>query len=541
MALEMDRGYSLPLQFSNPAGAKSINLHGAGLRVANAGGEPLSALVVAHNASQTEMTVSGRLPYTMKDGSSGETYVPQLKLLKGETSVIDVTRLLKIQGVRRNDVASAGLEFHYTGELGSLITAAFSVSDGGDQVFRVPLWDIAAQRSATGGYPWYIEGRSSTVVYIKNVTDQPGQFRMYLMYPSDSYLYPLTTVAPGQTITVDIRALRDNQIPDMNGKTIPSTETRGQVQWSMTGGQDLVLIGRSEQADLVKGISSNYSCVNCCGNSFYDGWLTPDESSGSVGGQMQFVAMQRDANCYGQPFNAFAPFGAAFSGTDPSICDPDSGGLATGIAPGQAGIYGNWSADGWIAWDIMGAITCEYSPVDVLRDALCEVVQCASPMVTVENSAVAGVNTDNPPLSFTQTKFLQTLGVGDYVGRRVQETAGASANQDDCWNQTSGQSPYDPASLSGGSWPVVTGNQWGWDAVGYRSDLVDWYREIGPIVGVTIPCTATVYQAMEIECNASFFFRYETNNVLTSTIYANHVENCRYPMLGQSACHTINR
>jgi len=61
MALDMDNGYSLPIQFSNPAGAKSNNLQGAGLRVAKIGGEPLSARVVLHNASAAEMMVNGRL------------------------------------------------------------------------------------------------------------------------------------------------------------------------------------------------------------------------------------------------------------------------------------------------------------------------------------------------------------------------------------------------------------------------------------------------------------------------------------------------
>ena len=369
MALEVDNGFSLPVQFSNPAGAKSSNIQGAGLRVAKAGGEPLSARVVVHNSSQTEMTVTGRVPYAMKDGSTGELYLPGLQLSNGETKVIDVTQFLKIQGVRRNDVVSAGLEFQYTGELGSLITCAFSVSEGGDQVFRVPLWDIAAQRSATGGYPWYIEGDSSTLVYIKNVTDQPRKFRMYLMYAGGAYLYPLTTVAPGQTTTIDIRALRDNQVPDMNGKTIPLTESRGQLEWSMTGGEDRVLIGRSEQVDLVHSISSNYACINCCGNSFYDGWLTPDEVSLFEGDQRLLIALQQDANCYGQPFSPY-PVGSSFSSFASSICQ-SSGGLTTGVGVGETSIQGDWTADSWF----MGLNEqCDYTPLEVLREALCEVL-----------------------------------------------------------------------------------------------------------------------------------------------------------------------
>jgi len=407
MALEIDSGYSLPIQFSNPAAAKSQNIQGAGLRVGKAGGEPLSARVVVHNASQTEMTVSGRVPYTMKDGTSGELYLPQLQLSNGETKVIDVTQSLSIQGVRRNEVASAGLEFQYTGELGSLITTAFSMSDSGNQVFRVPLWDIAAQRSATGGYPWYIEGDSSTLVYIKNVTDQPRQFRMYLMYSSGAYLYPLTTVAPRQTTTIDIRALRDDQVPDVNGKTIPLTEVRGQLEWSMTGGQDRVLIGRSEQADLARGISSNYACINCCGNSFYDGWVTPGFSD-FPGNQTQMMALQQDQNCYGQPYLPYAA-SASFNSFAPSICNSTFLGQTTGIAPGETSIQGVWTADSWF----MGLNEqCEYTPAEVLRDALCEVLE--SPVTFID---VKEVGTNNSAAFFGNIAFA-SLNISDCGGER---------------------------------------------------------------------------------------------------------------------------
>lgn len=94
---------------------------------------------------------------------------------------MDLSPSLKAYNVPSN-VAGAGLEFEYTGEPGSIVTSAFSVSKNGNQVFRIPLWDIAAQRSATGGYLWYIKGDSSTMVYIKNVTDQPRQYNLQLRY-----------------------------------------------------------------------------------------------------------------------------------------------------------------------------------------------------------------------------------------------------------------------------------------------------------------------------------------------------------------------
>ncbi len=371
MAADKSVGFSLPIQFSDPGGGKSRKLQGAGLRLGRVTREPLSPKIVVHNAGETATSLTGRVPYTMNDGSTGEATLPPIELPPHETRVIDVSESVEVPVVRRNLIVSAGLELEYTGQLGSVITSAFSVSRSGSQVFRVPLWDIEAQRSATGGYPWYLEGDSSTVIYIKNVTAEPQHYRMYLKHSDGDYVFPRGKVAPGQTIVVDVRQLRDAQVADENGKPIPLHETQGQVQWSMTGGVDRVLIGRAEQVDISNGISSNYACQNCCGNSFFDGWLTPVESTGYTDYQLQFTAWQRDTNCYGQlypPYPADIPY---YSAADESVCDPDFSGTTTGITPGTTVIYGGWTANSWF----LGLNEyCEYTPVEVVRDAFCEVL-----------------------------------------------------------------------------------------------------------------------------------------------------------------------
>ncbi|HEX7331819.1 MAG TPA: hypothetical protein VF290_09975 [Pyrinomonadaceae bacterium] len=370
MALYVPRGFSLPIQFTDPATAKSNNLQGAGLRLASIARESLSPTVVVHNAGGTETTLNGRVPYAATGGSEGDVILPQVKLSPGETKVIDIALYVKAHGVS-SEVTAAGLEFQYTGELGSVITSAFSVSRSGNQVFRVPLWDIAAQRSGTGGYPWYIEGDSSTVIYIKNVTDETQNYRMYLKFSGGDYVFPLTSVAPHQTTVIDVRKLRDTQVPDVNGQTIPAGETRGQVQWSLTGGVDRVVIGRSEQVDLVQGISSNYACQNCCPNSFFEGLVTPVQSTGFQGDQLQFIAMQQDANCYGQVYPPVWAGFASYTSSDMSICNPNfNTGMTTGVAPGEAIINAGWTADAWF----FSTGGCGYSPVEVLREALCEVL-----------------------------------------------------------------------------------------------------------------------------------------------------------------------
>lgn len=146
----------------------------------------------------------------------------------------------------------------------------------------------------------------------------------------------------------------------------------------MTGGVDRVLIGRSEQVDLIRGTSSNYACQNCCGNSFYDGWITPAEHSGFQGDELMYIAMQSDANCYGQIYPAYPANIAKYSSTDFGVCNPNwDTGTTTGIDTGLSTISASWTGD---AWFMNIGEYCDYTPVQALKEALCEVL--ALPRVT---------------------------------------------------------------------------------------------------------------------------------------------------------------
>ncbi|HXG67138.1 MAG TPA: Ig-like domain-containing protein [Blastocatellia bacterium] len=250
---------------------------------------------------------------------------------------------MKLAHLPKQGVAAAGLEFAHSGPPGAVVMAAVSVSRSGNQVFRVPLVDPAAQQSSTGGYPWYIDETSSTVVYVKNVTDQPQQYVMELSYPGGAYTLGLRTVAAGQTAAVDIRQLRDSQVADEHGQVIPKEAASGQVHWSLRGAEELVLIGRAEQADLARGLSSSYACQNCCGDSFYQGSCLPNPVIGIPGSTNQFTAQEQDKDCYG---NLRTPFvvSASWNSDNTAVATVTSYGLATARAPGSATIWARWEA-----------------------------------------------------------------------------------------------------------------------------------------------------------------------------------------------------
>jgi hypothetical protein len=146
----------------------------------------------------------------------------------------------------------------------------------------------------------------------------------------------------------------------------------------------------------------------------------------------------------------------------------------------------------------------------------------------------------NGTVDSTETKFTVTVSdsAGDsFSGQYVQE-ANASTGQDSCWFQGSFYAPstsvvIDPPAA------ISAANQFS-DTVGWIPDAVNYYRANAPLHGKSIPCGATLHQALQIMCNANTWWTYTpvNGNTLTATINQSNVVNCRYDM-NNSACQTI--
>lgn len=354
MIKETSRGYSNVVQFSNPAGGKSSEYQGVGFQIEDvAGGEQMTPVIVARNVGNTNAVVTAKVPYTRIDGTRGSITLPQERLSSGEM------RLLKIQDitqrVRQEQIKVASLEVAYDTVPGSVVVAAHTVSDNHNQVFRVPMWDPLGQRSPTGGYPWRIEGTSVTETYIKNITDTEEDFVAFLVWENGGmYMIGMKPIAGHETIHIDVKKLRDEQIPDERGRTIPLSVSSGQLQWTLRRADNLpdadvranlALIGRSEQVDTTKGIVNNYSCQNCCTGNFVDGRIEPDDLNPiEVGSSRQYRAIEYFQTCYGYTYGLILSRErfANWNTFDANIASVVSGNV-TGVNAGNTGLVATWT------------------------------------------------------------------------------------------------------------------------------------------------------------------------------------------------------
>src|SRR6266545_375824 len=367
---EPTTGFSDVIEFSDPKKATTARLDGAGLRIGAVANQRLSQIAVVRNISSDAVTtVSGRIPYTLTDGSQGAANLKEFRLSPGEVREINLRPTI-LGAIRHKEVASAGLEFVYRGNPGSVIASALSVSSDHNHVFRMPMRDATIQSSSTGIYPWRMDGASSPFVYIKNVTDSPKQFTMRISFEGGSYTLGLMSVPGGQTMVYDVRSLRDSQRPDVNGNVIPVSVSEGKVHWSIQDSGIKNLIGRLEQVDTANGLSMTIACGICCPDSDYYNWISPGNVTGFIGDTQQFTHFRQLRNCFGD-ITTSEDHSPNWSCDNTSVATIDSfSGFATAVGAGISNIRHSFLAT---SYNDEGSF-CSESTGTAEYNAICEVL-----------------------------------------------------------------------------------------------------------------------------------------------------------------------
>lgn len=359
---DLKSGYSNLAQFSNPNNGKSNEYQGAGFHFGNVGRVRIKPVIVVKNVGTEISNVAITIPYVTSDNVNRQVALPVVHLSPGEITQIDTRRLIAASQI--DDIKIGAIAITYDGEPGSVIAAAHSATANNDLVLRVPLWDPLQQKSPTGGYPWRIEGTSTTKTYIYNTTDLAEDYIASLRWEGGEYVIGRKTLAANSIDVIDVRRLRDEQVPDFRGNTIPLHISSGQLQWTQRRTDNLpdndlranlALIGRTEQIDTVNRISSNYACQNYC-ESTTTAFATADpfgtEYSSfefSVGEEIQFYSFEKTVSIYGGPPVISPRSSNNWTSTDTNIATVTSGGLATFHNTGDVDI----KTDFWVWSSIM--------------------------------------------------------------------------------------------------------------------------------------------------------------------------------------------
>jgi hypothetical protein len=325
------------------------------------------------------------------------------------------------------------------------------------------------------------------------------QFRVKLYFDGGEYNLPLQQMEAGQTVEIDIKKLRDNQVKDVLGNVIPLTVTGGQLDWYGRAKKG-EFIGRLLEYDPVSGIASSFSCVGACpcDSGFGSAVIYPGGISGFVGDTFSLTSIENDIDCNQQAIYSFSVGGAQnlqYSSSNSNVITV-SGNTATLVGAGTAQVTASWDA-------LTMTTHCFFSAEGDCVDATCTSRTVNNPIVddpvdsqcrtpAGETTSPVGWDSNDP----TVHKWDQTLAPTgtSFVGRTVLEQDPGGGGPDTC--HFSGSSFPPATSISSGNWTVSSGNHWGSDYVGWHSGAVTYYRAQG-----RAPCSTTFQQRMVIDCS----------------------------------------
>lgn len=246
------------IRYSDPAYATGNELFANGLPFGS-NGYHLSV----HNLIDTPVRISGEL-FAAVDGRGHTIHLVPLTLAPGESREARVNSSNQDLRIWQGGT----LRLSSTGGRGSFIVAFTALTAAG-LYESVPFKDLGRQESSTGGYPWRLDGDYQSRIFISNTSDAPAVFVAQIIVSDIApYIIGRRTIAPHATQIFDIRKLRDMQIKDERGATIPRSANQGQFIWGLESHRtdSSGLIGRNEVRSDKQLSVANLSCFSCtCG------------------------------------------------------------------------------------------------------------------------------------------------------------------------------------------------------------------------------------------------------------------------------------
>jgi hypothetical protein len=378
--VEAQGRFSGSIRFYDAAMARQPHLFATNLRVG--GASPAMAL---KNTSDTSVTVTPR--FHPVDESGPPFALPPLTLPARTAKSIDLGSLVAAAAERR-DLTQVSVEVLNDGPPGSVIGGLVAFGARGAYNYDVPLRDSGFLRQSTGSYPWRIDGDYRSLISVTNVGPVPATLLARIVYPGGVYYLPADKISLGGTVIVDVRQLRDEQVPDAHGRVLPRQVQAGQFRWSMLGREPSArLAGRTEMVSAMAGISSTYSCPVCCPDDHGWGFTNPGAPMVNLSDQRNIDVYEQLLDCYNNPsFTLAGSVSTSWWVADSNVTAVDmiSAGLARadGVGEGSSDTVGTWDS---FYYDDDG-MDCYYNGTSAYVEPEVTVV-CAQPILFQQANA----------------------------------------------------------------------------------------------------------------------------------------------------------
>ena len=308
----IDGSFTSSIRFYDTKNVAQPNLYATNFRLRNV--KP--RMLLRNTGTETISAIPRFIP--VFGDPNGFIDLPSVTLRPNEIADVDIEPL-KGAVYGRADFDDVSIQVLNTGTSGSLIGALNGHDSSTGMTYDVPLRDIGGLRNSTGAYPWRLDQDLSTIVSITNIAPMRSEIVVQINYPGGPYMLNPRRLAAGETVTYDLRKIRDEQIPDRNGNPIPRSIEGGQFRWFIHGPGSGRLIGRAEMLSVSQGVSSSYSCPEAgeCPTQFSYAFLSPSNVYLAPGDYAVVHAEEVDCDDYFNCTPSFTPYVTGWEVTDP--------------------------------------------------------------------------------------------------------------------------------------------------------------------------------------------------------------------------------
>jgi hypothetical protein len=528
-------GYSAPVRFYDPTTATFSSLTSVGLRPST------RSYVTVSNITDSPIEFIPQLREAIPENPRFQS-LPSMQVEGRHAIHVPIDQAMSAFSEQSGPLVT--LTIKTDAPKGSIVGAVTQIGD--DEIVEdIPLRTSNSPAYARGSYPIRWETDYKNMVTVTNTASQRLGFGATITAGNMVYVLKREPIDPGGTIVVDVDKLKRDQVPDMNGKTLPLDAQYGKFHWiELGGGKNAGLLGRTSVSSVQNHLRSSFSCPYPCANSFLENPLFDYSIFWriAVGQTLTSNASQYSYDIYGnQYFYPISMNDTSFINIDnPSAMtygagSPSSQLVGTPGQPGRANV--NYQVNETFFSQSSDGESCYDNSVLSTEAGTAETTSCAIP----DGESTAFVRQAVADFLGTPTAgdFLQTLvTAGNDDGNLIIESNNALGS-DSC--SFDGTVPP-VTSVSGTTWTVgqitpgypeaqvvISGhNQWGPDVVGFSPKAVRYYQLNRPKLGLSIPCGFSLHQNLEIQCvQGGTRTSYKANSPLTSTIDATGITNCR--------------
>jgi hypothetical protein len=229
-------------------------------------GSLMNPIMTLRNVSDKTISVQPVFKYEVGGGGSNSFTLPEVQLKPQQTKRIELLPFWK-SGLIPEMVSWGSLEINYTGKAGSLIASVSSVDQTGTYVFDAKI-DNRLAAGFVGDY-WSVQGDNDTAITVKNITNAPATCWLNLQYDRGrkSYQMQPLVLQAGEARMIDLKHVRMERMPGINGELFPETATFGGLELIEEAG------GRHFLIDTVVYNPKNATCGPCGTGCIYVSWI----------------------------------------------------------------------------------------------------------------------------------------------------------------------------------------------------------------------------------------------------------------------------